>query len=242
MCLHQDIKLSGWISPSDLFCKGRSMACAVKTDQVYVEAMDGKLERDFFRRSALEVAKDIMGKELVRVSEEGKASGTIIEAEAYTGIDDPASHTYGGRRTPRNEPMWGAPGHAYVYMIYGLYHCLNIVCGEEGDPQAVLLRAVLPTSGLELMARRRGTVAGEQTMHRLCNGPGKLCIAFAVGRGLNGSDACGDTLYLKGGGPPGKIVAAPRVGIGYAGEAANWPWRFLVEGHPGVSRRPAGRS
>lgn len=203
--------------------------------------MGGKLGREFFRRPALEVTRDIMGKELVRVSEEGRVSGTIIEAEAYGGIGDPASHTYGGRRTPRNEPMWGAPGHAYVYMIYGLYHCLNIVCGEEGDPQAVLLRSVRPTSGLELMARRRGTAPGERSVHGLCNGPAKLCIAFAVGRDLNGADACGEALYLVQGASPENIVTAPRVGVDYAGEAAEWPWRFLAENDPGVSRRPCRR-
>jgi DNA-3-methyladenine glycosylase len=200
--------------------------------------MERKLERKFFGRPALDVARDIVGKSLVRVSSEGTTSGVIVEAEAYSGVWDPASHTYGGRRTVRNEVLWGPPGHAYVYPIYGKYLCFNIACSRDGDPQGVFLRAVRPTGGLEVMARRRGIdITDERSMRWLCNGPSKLCIAFAIDRGLNGIDVCGDVLYLLDGEPPGKIVASPRVGVGYAGDAASWPWRFLIEGDPGVSRR-----
>jgi DNA-3-methyladenine glycosylase len=199
--------------------------------------MDRKLGREFFARPALQVARDIIGKGLVRTSDQGTVSGTIIEAEAYAGVADPGSHTYGGRRTPRNEVLWGPPCHAYVYPIYGIYQCFNIVCSGEGDPQGVFVRAVRPDRGLELMASRRGIDLDERSRRQLCNGPSKLCIAFAIGRDLNGTDACGAVLYLTEGEPPGKVVAAPRVGIDYAGEAAAWPWRFLVEGDPGISRR-----
>lgn len=200
--------------------------------------MDWKLERAFFRRPALKVARDIIGKTLVRVSPEGTVSGAIVEAEAYSGVGDPGSHTYGGRRTARNEVLWGPPGHAYIYPIYGMYLCFNIVCSTEGDPQGVFVRAARPTGGVELMARRRGIkLTDERSARRLCSGPSKLCIAFAIDRSLYGIDVCGDTLYLLDGELAGKVAAAPRVGIEYAGEAAAWPWRFFLEGDPNVSRK-----
>lgn len=204
--------------------------------------MSVKLEGEFFRRPALEVARDIIGKGLVRASPEGTVSGMIVEAEAYAGVGDPASHSYRGRRTARNEVLWGPPGHAYIYAIYGIYLCLNIVCSVEGDPQGVFVRAVRPMEGIDLMARRRGLDArDERSRTRLCNGPSKLCIAFAIDRSLNGTDVCGDVLYLVDGEPEGRVIAAPRVGVAYAGEAAMWPWRFLVEDDPYVSRKPQPR-
>ncbi|MDW5564264.1 MAG: DNA-3-methyladenine glycosylase [Methanomassiliicoccus sp.] len=201
--------------------------------------MDRKLGREFFGRPAVEVARDIVGKVLVRASDEGTVSGTIVEAEAYSGVNDPASHTYGGRRTVRNEVLWGPSCHAYIYSIYGKYLCFNITCSREGDPQGVFVRAVRPIDGVDLMAHRRGLeVTDERSLRQLCNGPSKLCIAFAIDRSLNGADACGDVLYLEDGGVEGRVVAAPRVGVDYAGDAAAWPWRFLVENDPFVSRRP----
>ncbi len=200
--------------------------------------MDRKLGREFFGRPALEVARDLIGKRLVRASPEGLVCGTIVEAEAYSGVNDPASHAYGGRRTARNEVLWGPPCHAYVYLIYGMYLCFNIVCSTEGDPQGVFVRAVRPLEGVDLMARRRGLeVTNERTRRQLCNGPSKLCIAFAIGRDLYGIDLQGDVLYVLDGEAGGKVVAAPRVGVDYAGEAAAWPWRFLLEGDPYVSRK-----
>ncbi len=200
--------------------------------------MARKLGREFFGRPALEVAGELIGKRLVRTSPEGTVSGAIVEAEAYSGVGDPASHTYGGRRTARNEVLWGPPCHAYVYPIYGKYLCFNIVCSTEGDPQGVFVRAVRPIDGVDLMARRRGMEAGdERTRRRLCSGPSKLCIAFAIDRGLNGIDLRGDVLFVLDGEPGGNIVTAPRVGVDYAGEAAAWPWRFLLEGDPNVSRK-----
>ncbi len=200
--------------------------------------MDSRLGRDFFARPALQVARDIVGKSLVHVSPEGTTSGVIVEAEAYSGVDDPASHTFGGRRTARNGTLWGPPCHAYVYPIYGMYLCFNIVCSVVGDPQGVFIRAVRPTRGLELMARRRGIdIADERSRRRLCNGPSKLCMAFAIDRGMDGADVCGDALYVEDGEPEGRVVAAPRVGVDYAGTAARWPWRFLIDGDPYVSRR-----
>lgn len=201
--------------------------------------MDRKLPREFFARPALEVARDIVGRKLVRSTEQGTVAGIVVEAEAYSGIDDPASHSYRGRRTKRNEIMWGPPGFAYVYPIYGMYLCFNVVCGKVGEPQGTFLRAVRPTEGQELMAARRGIpVLDERTVRQLCNGPSKLCQAFAITRAMNGADVSGEELHFTTGVDPGEVVAAKRVGVDYAGPGKEWPWRFLVKGEPFVSKRP----
>jgi DNA-3-methyladenine glycosylase len=201
--------------------------------------MERKLPREFYARPALEVARDIVGRRLVHTTLEGTTAGIVVEAEAYTGVDDPASHAYRGRRTARNEVMWGPPGYAYIYPIYGMYLCFNAVCGSVGEPQGTFIRAVRPTEGLELMAFRRGfTVVDKVTERQLCNGPSKLCLAFGITRSLNGADVCGDELYFTDGHVPGEVVAARRVGVDYAGEGKEWPWRFLVKGDPFVSKRP----
>ncbi len=202
------------------------------------EGMESKLARSFFGRPALEVARDIIGRRLVHVTEEGTVAGIVVEAEAYTGLDDPASHSYGGRRTKRNEVMWGPPGFAYVYPIYGMHLCFNVVCGKVGEPQGTFLRAIRPTEGQALMAVRRGfPVWDEKTERQLCNGPSKLCQAFGITRSLNGADLCGEELYFTTGNDPGEVVAAKRIGIDYAGPGREWPWRFLVKGDPFVSKK-----
>jgi DNA-3-methyladenine glycosylase len=198
--------------------------------------MERKLPRGFFGRPALEVAQDIIGRRLVHVAGEGKVAGIVVEAEAYTGIDDPASHAYGGRRTMRNEILWGPPGYAYIYPIYGMYLCFNVVCGGVGEPQGTFLRAVRPTEGLELMAARRGFPLDDSSVRRLCSGPSKLCQAFGVTRSMNGMDVCGDELFFTEGEGNLEIVASPRVGIDYAGPGKEWPWRFRAKGDPFVSR------
>ncbi|MBI0582604.1 MAG: DNA-3-methyladenine glycosylase [Methanomassiliicoccus sp.] len=200
--------------------------------------MEDRLPRQFFDRPALKVARDLIGKRLVHRSREGTVAGIVVEAEAYAGTGDPASHAYRGRRTVRNEVMWGPPGHAYVYPIYGMYLCFNIVCGGKGDPQGAFFRAVRPTEGVDLMAARRGFPASDERSRRmLCNGPSKLCIAFGITRALNGLDVTGGELFLTEGETGGRVVAAPRVGVDYAGEGKEWPWRFLLDGDPYVSRR-----
>ncbi|KQM12372.1 hypothetical protein AOA80_02630, partial [Methanomassiliicoccales archaeon RumEn M1] len=113
------------------------------------------LGRDFFSRPALEVAPDLLGCMLVHRTPQGTLSGMVVETEAYGGVNDPASHAYGGRRTPRNEVMWGPAGHAYIYPIYGIYLCFNVVTGQVGEPQGVFIRAAEPRQGLEEMARAR---------------------------------------------------------------------------------------
>jgi len=161
----------------------------------------------------------------------------IVETEAYGGADDPASHAHRGV-TARNRVMFGPPGVAYVYFTYGMHHCFNVVCGPEGRAAAVLVRALEPVEGLDLMRRRRGGAApGELT-----SGPGKLCIALGIDRRLDAADLLGDRIWLEAGRriAPSAIAAGPRVGIDYAEEWVGRPWRFWLRGNPFVSRtRPA---
>lgn len=200
--------------------------------------MEQRLGRDFFARPALEVAPDLLGRRLVRETSEGRTSGIVVETEAYGGVNDPASHAYGGRRTRRNEVMWGPPGHAYVYPVYGMYLCFNVVAGEVGSPEGVFLRAAEPREGLELMARRRGMELSERNVRQLANGPSKLCIAFGIDRSLNGEDVLGDALHFTTGEEVTGIAVSRRIGIDYAGEGIGYPWRFLVQGNRFISRPP----
>jgi DNA-3-methyladenine glycosylase len=200
--------------------------------------VERKLSRSFFARPALEVARDIIGRRLVHETPQGTTAGIVVEAEAYTGVSDPASHAYRGRRTKRNEVMWGPPGHAYIYPIYGMYLCFNVVCGQVGEPQGVFLRAVRPTEGLALMAARRGvSLLDKRAERQLCSGPSKLCQAFGITRSMNGMDVSGNELYFTTGEPPSEVVASKRIGVDYAGEGREWPWRFLWKDDPYVSKK-----
>jgi len=171
----------------------------------------------------------------------------IVEAEAYLGAADPAAHTYRGR-TPRTEPLFGPPGTLYVYFVYGMHHCANVVCGRAGTPHAVLLRAGEAVAGDGAMAARRGL--GERAAARLlAAGPARLCEALGIDRTFDGVSLRRGALRLTEGAPsaPEDIVRGPRIGIDYAGEAANWPLRFGVAGSAALSRpfvsvsRRAGR-
>ena len=194
----------------------------------------GRLGRDFYRRSTLTVARELLGKRLARVVDGQRLSGLIVEVEAYIGEDDAACHAARGR-TPRNEAMYGPPGHAYVYFIYGMHHCLNAVTEEEGFPAAVLIRAIDPMEGLEIMRRHRpGKPARELT-----NGPAKLCQALAIERAFNGVDLCtGQALFIEEGRivAEGEIGASPRIGIKADELARSVPWRFYLDGNDFVSR------
>ena len=174
-------------------------------------AIPRRLQAEFFARHSTEVAPDLIGKRLVV----GGCEGLICEVEAYSS-DDPASHTYRGR-TPRNEAMFGPPGRFYVYFSYGIHHCANIVTGPDGDGQGVLLRALLPTLGIELMRERRGGRHDRE----LANGPGKLTQAMGIGPEMSGTPV---ELYDDGQvvvvGPPG-----PRIGIS---KAEDWPRRWVI--------------
>jgi DNA-3-methyladenine glycosylase len=191
-----------------------------------------KLGRDFYAQPTEGVARQLLGAYLVRVHPEGTTVGQIVETEAYIGPDDKASHASRGL-TPRTAVMFGPPGFAYVYVIYGMHHCLNVVTEAEGFPAAVLIRAVAPVEGLALMAARRRLADPRQ----LTNGPGKLCQAFAIDRRLNGIDLCGDALFIVDRGErPAEVVATTRVGVEYAGPWKDKPWRFYIRGQPWVSR------
>jgi DNA-3-methyladenine glycosylase len=195
------------------------------------------LPRSFYARPVLAVARDVIGKLLVHDTPEGRVAGRIVESEAYRGPEDRAAHSYGGRRTARTEVMFGPPGYAYVFFVYGMHHQMNLVTTEDGAPHAVLLRAVEPLVGLELMATRRGLPA---TDRNLTNGPGKLCQAFGIDRGHYGLDLCEARLFLAEG-PRGRVLRSPRVGVDYAGVWAERPWRFYEHENPWVSRAPRRR-
>jgi DNA-3-methyladenine glycosylase len=195
------------------------------------------LPRSFYARSTLVVARDLLGAELVRTLPDGTIlRGRIVETEAYIGPEDSASHAYGGRYTPRTAVMFGPAGFAYVYFTYGMHHMLNVVADEEAFPAAVLIRAIEPLEGIEVMRARRGN----RPPRELTNGPGKLCQALAIDRGLNGHDlTAGPPLWIEAGVqiPDTAVARTPRIGIDSANaidrEAC---WRFIVKGNSWVSR------
>jgi len=194
-----------------------------------------RLPRAFFEQDTVSVAKTLLGQRLCRRTPEGiVTAGLIVETEAYCGYGDPACHSYKGA-TDRTRAMFGPRGHAYIYLIYGMYHCFNIVSGPPGEPEAVLIRALEPEEGLVHMEARRGMDRRRQ----LCSGPGKLTIAMDIRRDLYGADlTAGHDLYLEAAPPPQDITASKRINIGYAGEAADWLWRFSVADSPFVSVKP----
>jgi DNA-3-methyladenine glycosylase len=182
-----------------------------------------KLKRDFYLGSTLSVARELIGMHLVHDDGTTRRSGRIVETEAYQGPRDLAAHSSRGR-TARTEVMFGAPGHAYVYFIYGFWNCLNVVVAREGTPHAVLLRALEPVDGI-----------ADKTW-----GPGLLCRAMHIDRSFNGADLCGDELWIER--PPGRprkarISRGPRIGVDYAGQWAARPWRFFDRDSTYVSGR-----
>ena len=193
------------------------------------------LPRAFYARDTVEVARDLVGQILVRRTPEGVTAGRIVETEAYLGERDPAAHSYRGR-TERVRVQYGPAGCVYVYLVYGMHWCLNFTSGPRGVPEVVLLRALEPVEGLDLMAARRGTDRETD----LCSGPGKLCRAMAVGREQYGADLCreADGLWVEAG-EPAETDASPRIGVDYAGAAAAWPLRFTARGSRFLSKPPA---
>ena len=200
---------------------------------------DNRLKRNFFARDGIIVAKELLGKILVHETKVGAVRGIITEVESYMGENDKGSHTYGGRRTERTEPMYHAGGTSYVYLIYGMYSCMNIAAMTEGIPQAVLLRSVIPAdeeSGERMVRLRRE--AAERRKRKspslekhLADGPGKLCIAMGITKEDNNVDMTeSSTFYVTEGiqVKPSEIHAAKRIGIDYAEEAADYLWRFYI--------------
>ncbi|MFJ2651750.1 DNA-3-methyladenine glycosylase [Streptomyces sp. NPDC087420] len=192
------------------------------------------LPRDFFDRPVLEVAPDLLGRTLVRNTDDGTIELRLTEVEAYAGAIDPGSHAFRGR-TARNDVMFGPPGHAYVYFTYGMWHCLNLVCGPEGTASGVLLRAGQVTVGAELTRKRRLSARHDR---ELAKGPARLATALSVDRALNGTDVCDDAdadLAILAGTPVADdlVRSGPRTGVG--GDGAVHPWRFWIDGDPSVS-------
>ncbi len=194
---------------------------------------DQPLPRSFYARPAIEVARGLLGKILVHRN----TSAKIVETEAYLGVEDRAAHAWRGI-TPRTKVIFGPPGHAYVYLIYGMYECLNIVAEEVGSAGCVLIRAVEPLTGLAAMRKRRPAAHKD---HDLGNGPGKLTLALAITRRHNGADVTKGSLTVHDPtvAEPFEISVSPRIGITHC---ADWPLRFFIQGNPcvsGAGSRPA---
>ena len=200
-----------------------------------------RLSREFYAQDTLEAARRLLGKYLVRRLDGETLAGRVVETEAYVGRCDKACHAYHYLRTARTETLFSRPGTAYIYLIYGMYHCLNFVTEPEGEPAAVLLRAIEPVAGAETMTRLR---YGDKPLtpyrkKNALNGPGQVCKAMALTRAENGLDLTGDTLFLcdapeDAGLPPfpvperETILTGPRIGVDYAEEARDFPWRFRL--------------
>lgn len=200
-----------------------------------------RLSRDFYAQDTLDAARALLGKYLIRRLDGETLAGRIVETEGYIGRCDKACHAYGYRRTARTRTLFAPPGTAYIYLIYGMYHCLNFVTEPEGEPAAVLLRGLEPAAGIATMARLRYEDEPMTPYRRknFLNGPGKVCRALALTREQDGLDLTGDTLFICGsledaGLPPSpvpageRIAAGPRIGVDYAEEARDFPWRFRL--------------
>jgi len=204
-----------------------------------------KLSRSFYDRPTLDVARDLIGTVLVHNRRGTLTSGVIVEVEAYIGESDPACHAAPGP-TKRNAPLYGPPGHAYVYLNYGIHSLVNVVTEQAGTPAAVLIRALDPVTGVAVMRRRRsravkgrtGRLESRLSSHEICRGPGNLATAMGITLEQNCVDLCGDTLFIEEADSrpvsAGRLVWSPRIGISVGTDR---PWRVYLEGHPSVSGR-----
>jgi len=196
-----------------------------------------KLPFSFYQNEVVtDLAQQLLGKQLFTFIAGELTAGTIVETEAYNGISDKASHAYGGRMTNRTQTMYAAGGLSYVDLCYGIHHLFNVVTGPENIPQAVLIRGVEPIVGLEVMLRRRNMPILKPN---LTAGPGALAKALGIDRSSNAKDLLGDEVWIEDNGifiPDDHIVAAPRIGVAYAGDHALLPWRFYVKGNKFVSK------
>jgi len=196
--------------------------------------------RDYYRQNPVDLARDLLGRHLVRIVAGRRLVVRIVETEAYLGVPDLAAHTAGGRRTARNESMYRDGGHLYVYFTYGMHYCMNVVASVTDDPVAVLLRAGEPVEGIEQMRLARPKAKADT---QLCSGPAKLCQALRVDRSLDGVDllAKNAVIFIEPGDADRKTIASsimtgPRIGVGYAKEWASKPLRFYLRDNPHVSR------
>lgn len=190
------------------------------------------ISASFFHKPTLQVAKDLLGHILVKETEEGTTAGRIVETEAYQGQDDQAAHSFNNRRTKRTEVMYGEPGYAYIYEMH-THSLVNVVCEREGIPHAVLIRAVEPVEGIDLMYKRRG----DKQKTELTSGPGKLTKALGIVKADYGHSLLEKPLYIAEGTPVTSIMSGPRIGIDNSGEAREYPWRFWEENNPFVSKQ-----
>lgn len=195
-----------------------------------------KLSESFYQQSdVVKVARELLGKELITNIQNKITSGIIVETEAYS-WKEKGCHAYNNRKTTRNAVMFQPGGFSYVYLCYGIHHMVNVVTGGDGVAEAVLIRALEPRAGVDLMQERMNT----DSDYRITSGPGKLTKALGIDRSLNGKDLLGDDLWIEDSGiKVGKsnIVASKRIGIDYAGEDAHLPWRFTIKDNTWVSRR-----
>ena len=199
------------------------------------------LEKEFYRQGALILAKELLGKIIVRVIDGVTLKGKIVETEAYIGEIDKASHAYNGRRTERTEPLFREGGIAYVYFIYGLYHCFNVISGPENKGEGVLIRAVEPLNEFDYLAKKRFNKSYEElTMLKkksLTNGPSKLCMAYSIDKAENYKKLYekGDFYIEDSKKENFEIVETKRIGIDYAEEAVEFPWRFYIKDNKYIS-------
>lgn len=190
----------------------------------------------YLNQDVLFLAKDLLGKVLFTEVNGDITAGIIVETEAYFGVVDKASHAYGGRRTERTETLYSQGGISYVYLCYGIHHLFNVVTSIEGEPHAVLIRAVEPLAGKEIMELRRNISADKPAVS---SGPGSAAKALGINRSFNKKDLTENEIWIEDHGiryAPDEIVAGPRIGVAYAQEDALLPWRFYVKGNPYVSK------
>ncbi|WP_070120596.1 DNA-3-methyladenine glycosylase [Bacillus marinisedimentorum] len=200
----------------------------------------------FFEQPTLQLARSLLGKTLIHKTDEGVTSGRIVETEAYMGPEDKGAHSFGNRKTDRTKVMYERAGLAYLFRIYGMHLCFNVVSGPPGKPEAILIRALEPVDGLRLMAKRRGMELTDEEgalparkLANLTNGPGKLSMALGLSMDLYGNDLTTPPLWIDftAGQPDARqIVEGPRINIDYAEEYTAVPWRFWIKDNPFVSK------
>lgn len=203
------------------------------------------LNKNFYSTDALTLSKELLGKILVRNVDGIILKGKIVETEAYIGAIDKASHAYGGRRTQRTETLYGEPGICYVYSIYGMYYCFNVICAQKDVAEGVLIRALEPIEGLEQMSLNRFKKSYSELtksqIKNLTNGPSKLCIAMNIDKSNNAKELILENdIYLENSNDKVDnldIIETTRIGIDYAEEAVHFPWRFYIKGNPYISKK-----
>jgi DNA-3-methyladenine glycosylase len=199
-----------------------------------------KLKRSFYMQETLIIAKELLGCFLVHKTLDGITKGRIVDIEAYMGLNDKGSHSYGGRHTPRMDPLYNVGGFAYIFQLHGHNYCFNVVTQKTGIPQAILIRGLEPIQGLDLMAKRRNidiSTGLRSKFKNLTNGPSKLCQAMDIDTSINGIDLCGDELFITSGKiiNDSEILIAPRINIDYAEEDKDKLWRFFLKDNEFVS-------